>query len=111
MGFCGDLFFGARALHHCLRPLWQDFASSGDIGCGEAAWPDILIMAAACEHYLLKLRPAVAGTLPALNARKLLKIMKKNAKCPNFTETGFENQSNGGNSMFGLQHKQKTMKQ
>ena len=63
VGFCGDLFLGARALHHCLRPLWQNFASFGDIGCGEAAWPDILIMAAAYEHYLLKLKPAVVACI------------------------------------------------
>ena len=63
MGFCGDLSFGARALHHCLRPLWKHFASSGAIGCGEAAWPDILMMAAACEHYLLKLKLAVVACI------------------------------------------------
>ena len=63
MGFCGDVFLGARALHRCLRPLWQNFASSGDIGCGEAAWPDILTMAAACEHYLLKLKLAVVACI------------------------------------------------
>ena len=47
----------------CLRPLWQNFASSGDIGCGEAAWPDILIMAAPCEHYLLKLKLTVVACI------------------------------------------------
>ena len=63
MGVCGRFFFGPSALHPLPQTIVQNFATSCDIGCGKAAWPGMLIMAAACEHCLLKLKLTVAARI------------------------------------------------
>ena len=47
--------------------LWQNFASSGGIACGGAAWPDILLMITPCERYLLKLKLTVLACIVQAN--------------------------------------------
>ena len=63
MGVCGRFFFGPSALHPLPQTTVQNFATSCDIGWGKAAWPGMLIIAAACEHYLLKLKLTVVACI------------------------------------------------